>query len=131
LGLMGDGSELRPDADCTREYDCLPERKSMLGEAHASLAWVHTWYEYDFTAAEREFERSLELNPRYATAHQFFGFYLGMMGRYEEAYTEAKRAIRLDPLSSVFQWSLGFVYCMVRRHDQAIEQDGKAVAFDT
>jgi len=79
-----------------------------LAEAHTSLAWVHTWYDYDFTAAEREFERSLELNPRYATAHQFFGFYLGMMGRYEEAYTEAKRAIRLDPLSSVFQWSLGF-----------------------
>src|SRR5947207_1440858 len=93
-----------------------------LAEAHTSLAWVHTWYDYDFTAAEREFERSLELNPRYATAHQFFGFYLGMMGRYEEAYTEAKPAIRLDPLSSVFQWSLGFVYWMERRYDQAIEQ---------
>src|SRR5215831_14741191 len=59
-------------------------------------------------SAEREFERSLELNPRYATAHQFFGFYLGLMGRYEEGYTEIKRAIRLDPLSSVFEWSLGF-----------------------
>jgi len=101
-----------------------------LAEAHTSLAWVHTWYDYDFTAAEREFERSLELNPRYATAHQFFGFYLGMMGRYEEAYTEAKRAIRLDPLSSVFQWSLGFVYWMARRHDQAIEQVEKALELD-
>ena len=101
-----------------------------LAEAHTSLAWVHTWYDYDFTAAEREFERSLELNPRYATAHQFFGFYLGMMGRYEEAYTEAKRAIRLDPLSSVFQWSLGSVYWMARRHDQAIEQVEKALELD-
>src|SRR2546427_4457857 len=101
-----------------------------LGEAHASLAWVHTWYDYDFVAAEREFERSLELNPRYATAHQFFGFYLGMMGRYEEAYTEIKRAIRLDPLSSVFEWSLGFVYWMARRHDQAIEQVEKALELD-
>src|SRR5437899_1341639 len=101
-----------------------------LGEAHASLAWVHTWYDYDFVAAEREFERSLELNPRYATAHQFFGFYLGMMGRYEEAYTEIKRAIRLDPLSSVFEWSLGFVYWMARRYDQAIEQTAKALELD-
>ena len=101
-----------------------------LAEAHTSLAWVHTWYDYDFTAAEREFERSLELNPRYATAHQFFGFYLGMMGRYEEAYTEIKRAIRLDPLSSVFEWSLGFVYWMARRHDQAIEQVEKALELD-
>jgi tetratricopeptide (TPR) repeat protein len=101
-----------------------------LGEAHASLAWVHTWYDYDFVAAEREFERSLELNPRYATAHQFFSFYLGMMGRYEEGYTEIKRAIRLDPLSSVFEWSLGFVYWMARRHDQAIEQAAKALELD-
>jgi TolB-like protein/lipoprotein NlpI len=101
-----------------------------LGEAHASLAWVHTWYDYDFVAAEREFERSLELNPRYATAHQFFGFYLGMMGRYEEGYTEIKRAIRLDPLSTVFQWSLGFVYWMARRHGQAIEQVEKALELD-
>jgi len=101
-----------------------------LAEAHTSLAWVHTWYDYDFVAAEREFERSIELNPRYATAHQFFGFHLGMMGRFEEAYTEVKRAIRLDPLSSVFQWALGFVYWMARKYDQALEQAGKTLELD-
>jgi TolB-like protein/Tfp pilus assembly protein PilF len=101
-----------------------------LAEAHTSLAWVHTWYDYDFVAAEQEFERSIELNPRYASAHQFFSFYLSMMGRFEEAYTEVKRAIRLEPLSNVFQWSLGFVYWMARKYDQALEQAGKALELD-
>lgn len=101
-----------------------------LPEAHASLAWATTWYDYDFVVAEREFERSIELNPRYATAHLWFGFYLGMMGRYEEGYTELKRAIRLDPLSSNVHWALGFVYWFSRRYDQAIEECEKALRLD-
>jgi TolB-like protein/Flp pilus assembly protein TadD len=101
-----------------------------LAEAHASLAWATIWYEYDFLAAEREFERSIELNPRYATAHHWFGWFLGMMGRYEEAYTESKRAIRLDPHSSVIHFGLGFIYWCARRYDQATEQYEKALELD-
>ncbi|HXN53005.1 MAG TPA: tetratricopeptide repeat protein [Candidatus Acidoferrum sp.] len=101
-----------------------------LPEAHASLAWATAWYDYDFVVAEREFERSIELNPRYATAHLWFGFYLGMMGRHEEGYTELKRAIRLDPLSSIVHWALGFIYWFSRRYDQAIEQCEKALRLD-
>ncbi len=101
-----------------------------LAEAHASLAWATMWYDYDFLAAEREFERSIELNPRYATAHQWFGMGLGLMGRYEEAYTELKRAISLDPCSSVIHWTFGFVYHRARRYDQAIEQRERALELD-
>src|SRR2546429_474012 len=79
------------------------ERDRGLGEAHASLAWAAILYDYDFVTAEREFERSIELNPRYATAHQWFGLSLGFMGRYEEGFTELKRAIRLDPHSMMIQ----------------------------
>jgi TolB-like protein/Flp pilus assembly protein TadD len=101
-----------------------------LAEAHVSLAWATMFYDYDFVAAEREFERSIELNPRNATAHHFFGFYLGLMGRYEEGYTELKRAIRLDPHSGVIHCSLGFVYSTARRYEQAIEQLEKALELD-
>jgi tetratricopeptide (TPR) repeat protein len=101
-----------------------------LAEAHVSLAWATAWYDYDFLAAEREFERSIELNPRYPTAHYFFGFYLATMGRYEEGYTELKRAIRLDPLSSPIQWGLGFVYWCSRRYEQAIDQCEKTLELD-
>jgi tetratricopeptide (TPR) repeat protein len=75
-----------------------------LAEAHTSLAWAALWYDFDFPKAEREFERAIELNPRYATAHGWFGYYLGLMGRHEEAYTECQRAIRLEPLSSAIQY---------------------------
>ena len=68
------------------------------------------WYDYDFVTAEREFERSIELNPRYATGHEFFGWFLATMRRFEEAYTEVKRAIRLDPVSSPIHFAMGCVY---------------------
>jgi len=58
-----------------------------LAEAHAALAHA-TMYQYDFLSAEREFERAIELNPRSATAHQLFGWYLCIVDRYEESYTE-------------------------------------------
>jgi len=106
------------------EIDCV------LAEAHASLAWATMLYDYDFPAAEREFERSIELNPRYVTAHVWFGWYLALTGRYEEGYTELKRAIRLDPLSPVVNAGLGFVYRCGRRYDQAIQQHKKALDLD-
>jgi TolB-like protein/DNA-binding winged helix-turn-helix (wHTH) protein len=101
-----------------------------LAEAHVSLAWATMLYDYDFPAAEREFERAIELNPRLTQAHQWFGFYLALMGRYEESYTELKRAIRLDPCSSIVHWTFGFVYWRARRYDQAIEQQEKALELD-
>ncbi len=106
------------------------EMDRSLAETHASLAWATMWYDYDFESSEREFERAIELNPRYYFAHSWFGYCLSLMGRFEEACTEVKRAIRLDPLSSVTQWALGFVYCMARRWDEAIEQLEKTLEFD-
>jgi len=98
-------------------------------EAHVSLAFA-TMYHYDFLTAEREFERAIELNPRYTLAHQLFGWYLCTMDRYEEAYAEFQRAIRLDPLSSVIHAMLGNVLIYARRYDQALKQCAKALELD-
>jgi tetratricopeptide (TPR) repeat protein len=106
------------------------EMDHSLSEAHASLAWATMWHDYDFLTAEKEFERSIELNPRYAIAHHWFGVYLGLMGRYEEGYTELKRAIRLDPHAGVIHFGLGLVYLCSRRYDQAIEQLERALELD-
>jgi len=96
------------------------EMDSSLAEAHTSLAYA-TMYHYNFLAAEREFERALEINPRYAAGHQLFGLYLAMNGRYEEAYTECQRASRLDPLA-VSRNLLGYNALYSRRWDQAITE---------
>jgi len=101
-----------------------------LGEAHASLGWALTHYDYDFVASEREYERSIELNPRYATAHQWFGLLLAPLGRFDEAFTEFKRAARLDPLSPIIHASLSWAYYCARLYDKAIEQAKSTIDLD-
>jgi len=99
-------------------------------EAHSSLAAATAFYDYDFLSAEREFERSIELNPRYATAREFFGFCLSLSGRFEEGYAEMKRAIRLEPLSSSMYFGMGCVYWSAHRFDEAIVALQKAVELE-
>jgi TolB-like protein/Tfp pilus assembly protein PilF len=133
LSLLGTWGVVAPDDGCGKAKGLALRALEMdpeLAEAHASLAWATMWYDYDFLAAEREFERSLELNPRYATAHSWYGYYLAMMGRYEEGYTEIKRALRLDPHSSVIHYSFGTLFLSGRRYDQAIEQFEKALELE-
>jgi tetratricopeptide (TPR) repeat protein len=102
-----------------------------LAEAYVSLAWSELHYDYNFADAERDFERSIEMNFRSATAHHWFGMTLGMMGRYEEGYTELKRAIRLDPHWSLIHFGMAFVYWCGRRYDQAIEECHEALELDS
>jgi TolB-like protein/Tfp pilus assembly protein PilF len=133
LSIMGLWGIVPPEEGCGKAKRLALQALEIdhgLAEAHTSLAWATVHYDYDFMTAEREFEQSIELNPRHATAHQWFGMSLAMMGRYEEGYTELKRAIRLDPHSSVIQFGLAFVYWSARRYDQAIEQCEKALELD-
>jgi TolB-like protein/Tfp pilus assembly protein PilF len=133
LSILGWWGFVPPDEGCGRAKKLalqVLEMESGLAEAHASLAWAIMLYDYDFVRAEREFERSIELNPRYATAHQWFGISLALMGRHEEAFTELKRAIHLDPLSIIINATLGMAYWCARRYDQQIEQFEKTLELD-
>ena len=67
-----------------------------LAEAHASLAWSLFIYDWDWVAADREFRRAIDLNPRYATAHQWYAFLLESQGRIDDALVEAHTASELD-----------------------------------
>ena len=75
------------------------ELDGSLAEAHASLAFVLLYWDWDWLAAERELKRAIELNPSYVTAHHWYAEYLGAMGRHDQAIAEIKRAQELDPLS--------------------------------
>jgi serine/threonine-protein kinase len=100
-----------------------------LAEAHASIASVLT-SEWDWPAAEKEYKRSIELNPGYATVRQWYAFYLTAMGRLEEALVEARRAHELDPLSIIINRDLGLVFYYARQPDRAIEQYRKTIELD-
>jgi len=94
-----------------------------LGEAHASLAYIKAKYDWDWPGVGKEFERAIELNPTYATAHQWYGETLSMTGRTEQGIAEYKRALELDPLSLVVNREFGGSgYYFAREYDQAIEQ---------
>jgi tetratricopeptide (TPR) repeat protein len=92
-----------------------------LGEAHASLA-LALEHEWDFSGAEREFLRALELNPGYATAHQWYGEFLSMMNRMDEALEQYRLAMKLDPLSSVIRMEAALPYHYRGQNDEAIHR---------
>ncbi|MCA1617587.1 MAG: tetratricopeptide repeat protein, partial [Acidobacteria bacterium] len=97
----------------------------------ASLALGLLSYDRNYPESFREFQRAIELNPNYATAHQWYGvWYLSGAGRFDEAIAELKRAQELDPLSLVINTDLGSVYIFARQHDKAIEQLRKTIEMD-
>ena len=101
-----------------------------LAEAHASLAFAKFHYDWDWAGAESEFERAIELNPEYPTAHHWYALFLAQLDRRTEAVREIRRAIELDPFSTVIQRSAGIVFMFLRDPDQAIVQGQKALDLD-
>ncbi|MDA2935190.1 tetratricopeptide repeat protein, partial [Acidobacteria bacterium AH-259-D05] len=93
-----------------------------LAEAHTSLGMAKM-SQWRWQEAEREFQRAIELNPGYATAHHWYALYLWWgLGRHDEALAEFKRAQELDPLSLIINAGLGEKLRMAGRYDEAIEQ---------
>jgi len=106
------------------------ELDETLAEAHASLGFVHFYYDWDWAAAEKEFKRALTLNPQSVRAHTLYTEYLAGMGRFNEAYDQGRRALELDPLSILARWSLGWASLHAGRSDDAIQQFSKAAELD-
>jgi eukaryotic-like serine/threonine-protein kinase len=101
-----------------------------LGEARTPLAavlWLHDW---QWGEAEREFKRTLELNPTYPTANHWHAEYVMTMGRHPEAIAKMKNSQQLDPLSLIIHVALGWAFYMARRYDEAIEQLRRTVEMD-
>jgi TolB-like protein/Tfp pilus assembly protein PilF len=101
-----------------------------LAEAHTSLAAIMRDYDWDFVSAEKEFKLAIELNPGYATAHQWYAELLSHLGRLEEAIREIKVARNLDPLSPRISASVGFFLYFARRYGEALEELNKALEVD-
>lgn len=101
-----------------------------LADAHASLAAFYLWHDWDWEAAEREFKRSINLNPGYATAHHWYADCLTVMDRSNEAIAEMKRAQELDPLSLIISTDVAKEFLYARKYDQAIQQCRKTLELD-
>lgn len=98
------------------------EADDTLGEAHNSLAIIKMYYEWDYAGAEYEFRRAIALNPGSAFIHNWYGWYLGLMGRFDESLREFQRAEELDPLSDTINSGIGIILHWSRQPERAIEQ---------
>ena len=125
---------------CQAPKDAFPKAKAAaikalhldesLAEAHASLAaslWLH---DLQWSEAQAEFKRSLQLSPAYPTANHWYAEYLMTMGRGEQAIGQIEHSQNLDPLSLIINVAVGWSYYFGRRYDEAIEQLRKTLELE-
>jgi eukaryotic-like serine/threonine-protein kinase len=101
-----------------------------LAEAHASLGQITAYYDYDFVTAEREYRRAIELNPNYASAHQWLAEHLAATRRNDEALAEISRALELDPMSVIMNRIYADILVDGRKFDEAIQQYQRALKLE-
>jgi serine/threonine-protein kinase len=123
-----------PASDARRKTEAAAKKAleidPLLAEAHATLAVTRDAFEGDWTGAEREYKRAIELNPNYAAAHDWYSFYLAEMGRNEEALAEAKRTQQIDPLSPRAYTAVCWQLYFTRQYSPAIEKARQAFELD-
>ena len=99
-----------------------------LAAGHSTLGFILAHFDFDWPAAEREYQRALDLNPNDAYAHLFYSnSYLSPLGRHPEAIAEMQKAIAADPFSAPIQSFLGRTYIWARQYDKAQAQFRKCV----
>lgn len=101
-----------------------------LAEAHASLAWSMFIHDWNWEGSKREFQRAIELDPRYASAHQWYAFWLCTRGRHDEALVSVHAALELDPASVSVRRSVAWAYFYARRYSQARDHAARAIAMN-
>lgn len=95
---------------------------SRLVEAHTSLAYRTTNYEWDWEGAEARFKLAFDLNPNYAVCHHWYSHLLVALGRTEESLRESRRCLDLDPLDHLTNAHLAWHHLFSRQFEEAIEQ---------
>ena len=90
-----------------------------LGEVYASRGFWQMFRGWQWAAAEADFKRSIELNPGYGTAHQWYATLLAIIGRVSDAKSEMQRALEIDPTSHNFLADMGQMHYFAREYDEA------------
>jgi TolB-like protein/Flp pilus assembly protein TadD len=101
-----------------------------LSEAHAAMGIIKMFYEWDWSGAEQQFYKATESNHNNAIAHQRFGLYFNLLGRFDEARRELGMAMLIDPLSPHSYWSFTLTYFLTCQYEKAIEEVQKALEME-
>jgi TolB-like protein/Flp pilus assembly protein TadD len=100
--------------------------------AHAltTAAYIKFMSEYDFKGAHAGFLKAIEIDPTYATAHQWYGELLAVERKPDAALVELKLARQLDPLAPVIPHVMGWVLTQTDRRDEAYQYYQEALDID-
>lgn len=131
--LLGQYLHLAPDAACLKakpSIDKALELDPALSEGYASLAEYTFFYERDWVNAERNYRRSIELNPNYTSAYHWYAWFLLSMRRFDEAQEQIETAQVLDPNSLIVHTIRGLPFYYRKQFDQAIEQYERILEVD-
>jgi TolB-like protein/Tfp pilus assembly protein PilF len=101
-----------------------------LAEAHVSLGYSALVYDWNYPEAEKEFRKAIELRPDYATAHQYYAYYLTAMGDIDQAIAERQRAVSIEPRSPLLNAALGEAYYEAHRFSDSIGPNQQALSID-
>jgi serine/threonine-protein kinase len=99
-------------------------------DAHNTLGGFLLFHDWNWQEAEREFEKTVRLNPNFSGAYQWYSDCLSAQGRLDAALEKGRRAIRLDPFSVTAHWTLMINLYYMRRYDEALEEGRKALALE-
>ncbi len=128
---LGETGALNPDEAYPRAKAAATHALALdpeLGEAHSTVAYGMFVYDFDWTGAEAEFKRALELSPGSADTYDLYGRLCSVLGRFDEAIALQRRAQELDPLAH--QSDLATALLRAGRYDQALEAASRAIEFD-
>ncbi|MCM3871094.1 MAG: winged helix-turn-helix domain-containing protein [Pyrinomonadaceae bacterium] len=101
-----------------------------LAEGHAASGTTEMFYEWNWSAAERELQRAIDLNPDYSDPHRLYSYLLTATGRFDESIAQTELNLRLDPLSPVSYADVVRAYYFASRYDEAVEANRKANEMD-
>jgi TolB-like protein/DNA-binding winged helix-turn-helix (wHTH) protein/Flp pilus assembly protein TadD len=101
-----------------------------LGEAHAALGFVNLYYDWDWQAAQREYGRAFELNPKYVLLRLPNSFFLAAQGKADESLREVHEAQALDPINIGLRCSEGRLLYYAHRYDEAISRYQRALELE-
>ena len=137
-------------ADCYNmlgDYDLLPPSSAfpkaraaalqalsidrLSAEAHASLAFAAMRFDWDWSEVEKEYKLATQMNPSSSNAHHWYGLYLAMHGRFDEAREELDRAHALDPLALIIAANRAWVHYYAREYGVALGLCREALELDS
>ena len=101
-----------------------------LAEAHATLGFIKMHDQWDWKGGEREFQRAIEINPGYATAHHWYAYELVGLGRFDEAVREIREAQKADPVSIIINADVAEILLFSRRYAESITQCQRTIDLD-